>query len=65
MNACQALVNSSGPENAAEAVYSPRCGSREKKPSKPSLAQRPDGLDDLAVARTGDHDRRVGRAARP
>src|SRR5215212_3038106 len=36
VKAFQAWVNRSGPENAPVELVSPRCGSSEKKPSKPS-----------------------------
>ena len=36
VKAFQALVNRSGPDSAPNSVYSPRCGSSEKNPSKPS-----------------------------
>ena len=61
VKAACARVKSSGPEKPPSAWTSPRCGSREKNPSKPSSRKRPDGLDQLAVAVAGDRHGPVGR----
>ena len=65
VKAFQALVNSSGPDSAPYAVYSPRCGSREKNPSKPSARRARTVSTHLAVAGAGDYDRCRPPAARP